>query len=864
MALPDDPRRRWAVIGLRVAALACAWAALQGWALTRRASLPRHIVYLVDQSDSIDAAQTAWVARRIASLEAMRPAEVSRSVWTFGTQVQPVIERARQPLTDPQALVQQLRAAPIDHRATNIEAALLAMHPATRVVMFSDGRQTMGDAMTSLGALRRLGVELFPVVVPPSEPVGFTWEALTAPSVVPQGGAVPLSLAMRNATSQARRVDVTVRVGDVVLARRRYRLAPGWPHVLPAPPTVEARETGSPAGYQQGVGWQVLSISVPALETGSLGLDVEVSTGPKDEQAEHRTVYVQVEGRPRLLWVMDTPSILPLAATALQHRGIDVAVAMPHELPTAVGGWLDYDGVVLFQVAKSALTPPQVEVLEQYISRFGGGLVMVGIGGQLDDELKHEAPLDRLLPVTFEPKGAQESKRRVCIVLLIDRSNSMMGPRIAATKRAAVELVKQLQPEDLVGVLTFDVQPYVVLDVQQAGQAKQTVVERLVKLKAGGGTDIFPALLAGYERLQASGATVKHLVLLSDGNTNVNVKAYRALLEQFKDQQVSLSTMGIGGVMVNTELLQWMALSTGGTFYQLTDINELPQLMARDTQQVLGRLPFTEGYFKPMRAPQAEWLGEIESFPPMKGFFTTTAKPSAQVELEFPQPEIPSVPLLARWPIGLGRVAVFASDADTRWSGSWLQWEQFENVWAQLMRGIMRRSRLEQLFVWVEEEPAPAQVMLAGQLHQPSAELVMPARPASSELAGGPSGQTLPLALAPLGGGRWKASLAGVSSGWYQLTVRDAAEQEGSTFASHWIQVGHPRADVTEQPGLWPDEAFLRHLAQATGGAIDLPDAAFVPPTTWQTRSVPLRGWLLPIVLVLLLIEVAIRGKTML
>jgi len=43
-----------------------------------------------------------------------------------------------------------------------------------------------------------------------------------------------------------------------------------------------------------------------------------------------------------------------------------------------------------------------------------------------------------------------------------------------------------------------------------------------------------------------------------------------------------------------------------------------------------------------------------------------------------------------------------------------------------------------------------------------------------------------------------------------------------------------------------------------------LPDFAFLPPTERMTVQVPLRGVLVPLVVVLLLIDIALRGRTML
>ena len=35
-------------------------------------------------------------------------------------------------------------------------------------------------------------------------------------------------------------------------------------------------------------------------------------------------------------------------------------------------------------------------------------------------------------------------------------------------------------------------------------------------------------------------------------------------------------------------------------------------------------------------------------------------------------------PLLARWQYGLGRAAVFASDAKTRWAADWVTWKGYD------------------------------------------------------------------------------------------------------------------------------------------------------------------------------------------
>lgn len=835
-SLPISGLRRGTVIILRVVGIVCAVLAAKGLAYSTTQTQPRHLIYLVDQSASIDPAQTEWMARRLASLEAIRPAHVSRAVLVFGRDSRAILPPGHERLRDPARIRRLLEDAPIQRNETNVEAALLAVlgtvsSPArpgpptgaqvgagTRLVLLSDGRQTAGDVERLLPSVRRFGLEVYPIAPPSTVAAGVVWERLSVPSVVKRGTSVPLKLVFANGTPKPRVVEVTVSLGGLPVARTRSTIRPGW---------------------------GVASVSVPALTTGTMALEVSVATPPASEP-ERRHVIVEVQGPPKLLVVMERPAQLPLFATALKRRAMDLAVITPEELPREIGALLDYDAVVLCQIPKSVIDQSQVDALRHYAERFGGGIVMVGLGGVLHDEVTKTAPMDALLPVAFEPKGLQEAKRRVCVILLIDRSASMMGPRIAATKQAAVELVKQLAPEDLVGVLAFDTVPYVIVEVQQANRVRTVLIDKLVRLKSVGGTDILPALRAARERLEMTGATVKHIILLSDGQTPPDRPAYQQQLAQCSQQQISLSTIGIGPAMVNTELLGWLARETGGTFYHLRNLEDLPRLVVLDTEKALGRLPFAEGYFQAQRSDHSDWFEDVEAWPSLKGYLTTTAKPEATVELVIPHPEAQH-PLLADWALGKGHVAVFTSDAQTRWSPDWVRWPKFEAVWAEIIQRTMRSRPAEELFAWVDTQAGPAQVVLEGALHDPSASLV--SRDGSL---------IVPLALGQHGRFQWRAPADHLSSDWYQLVV-----ESDQMFLKRWIRIGHAERRA-EQPHLPPDDSLLRHIAQTTGGVYDVPDFAFLPPTERMTVQVPLRGVLVPLVVVLLLIDIALRGRTML
>ena len=828
MRMPISGWRRFVALGARIAAILLLTGSLLGLTSHHLDQVPRRVIYLVDGSESIDAAQREWIVRRIASLESQRPKPVRRAVVVFGETTKVAEPLGQEPLTDPARVRELIDRAQVARGATNLETALLALpgflspDRGASVIALTDGRETAGNVTGALPALARLGLEVYPSPPPVSPRANTVWEELSVPPSVQRGSPVTAQLVVFNSAASSKTGQVAISLQGVVVKRQRVTLRPGW---------------------------QVLPVTVPAIGQGTMGIDVRL-TVPQEGIDERRMAYTEVEGQPRVLVVTEPAAAQPALVAALRRRELDLVMTRVGDLPTEPNALLEYDAVVLFHVPKSALSDAQVEALRQYVEESGGGLVMVGLGGQLAQEIQTPSPLDALLPVQFEAKGLQEAKRRVCMIMLIDRSASMLGPRMAATKRGAVALVKQLAPEDLVGILAFDTKPYVVAEVQQASQLGPDLVEKLVSLRASGGTDIFPALAAADNRLELTDATLKHIILLSDGNTPYHAEAYRALIQSFKLSGTSVSTIGVGSAFINDEYLEWLARSTGGTYYQLQSLDQLPKLVANDAKDRIGRLPFTEGLFRPTPSPSTDWFAEIHDWPSLKGYVTATAKPSSRVDLTIKGGEEED-PLLARWSLGRGRVVTFTSDADTRWSPAWVRWDAFEAVWAQVVRWAMRPRLSEELFVWTDTQGGLPQLVIEGSLRDPRGSLIPDG-----------TGQPIPLSFVQTGPWRWQASLVQVPSGWYQLKMESVTD-DGPVFATRWVQVGTPPA-IRETPGQPPQEPLLREVARATSGAYDAPDRALVPPTVPVTVTQPLFVWWIPLVLIALLIDIWARGSSML
>ena len=90
---------------------------------------------------------------------------------------------------------------------------------------------------------------------------------------------------------------------------------------------------------------------------------------------------------------------------------------------------------------------------------------------------------------------------------------------------------------------------------------------------------------------------------------------------------------------------------------------------------------------RPIVGKNAEVLSGvgIDAAPALKGYVRFIAKPTADTILKIDEKD----PLFTRWQYGLGRAAIFTSDAKTRWAADWVAWNGFDKLWANIFRDLL-------------------------------------------------------------------------------------------------------------------------------------------------------------------------------
>ena len=171
----------------------------------------------------------------------------------------------------------------------------------------------------------------------------------------------------------------------------------------------------------------------------------------------------------------------------------------------------------------------------------------------------------------------------VNLALVLDRSGSMGGDRIATAREAAIAAVRRLDERDYVSVVVFDDRIDVLAGAQTASEAnKAAIVEKLRTVEARGSTAIFGGVSAGASEIRKNLARklVNRIVLLSDGEANVGPSSPEELGllgASLVKEGVSVSTLGVG-LGYNENLMAALATRSDGNTYFIENGDDVPRI----------------------------------------------------------------------------------------------------------------------------------------------------------------------------------------------------------------------------------------------------------------------------------------------
>jgi Ca-activated chloride channel family protein len=181
------------------------------------------------------------------------------------------------------------------------------------------------------------------------------------------------------------------------------------------------------------------------------------------------------------------------------------------------------------------------------------------------------------LAAPAEARQSPSPPLNVCLVL--DRSTSMRGEKMDMVKSTAIQVLRNLRPQDILSVVAFSDRAEVIVPAAYH-QERSRLEARIQMIQPGGGTEIFQGLEAGVREVARSldARRINHIVLLTDGQTYGDEQECLALASKLAGQGIGISAMGIGREW-NDIFLDVLATRTGGSSAFIAEPQQIKQLL---------------------------------------------------------------------------------------------------------------------------------------------------------------------------------------------------------------------------------------------------------------------------------------------
>lgn len=703
-------------------------------------------------------------------------------------------------------------------RGSDLAAALITALAAAppdlvpRIVLLSDGNETAGDIIATLGG-GKAAIDVVPLPTRSDPEVQVS--SVTVPAQVARGEPFYVEVAINSNHKDAVTVEVFRGAHKVVEETRDLKA--GQNHFR----FQQTIERDRLAKY---------SVRIGGAQHDTL-LDNNAAAG-----------LVYAAGQPRVLLIESNPDLARNLTWALQEEDVLVDTRPPRGVPESLSDLQNYELLILSNVPATKLSARQMNVVRTYVRDLGGGLIMLGGDQSFGLGGYYKTPIEEVLPVRSDFEKEKETPS-LAMVIIIDKSGSMGGQKIELAKEAAKSAVELLGPKDQIGILAFEGNTQWVSEIRPKSGY---VIDRIASIQAGGGTNMAPAMDEAYQALQSTTAKIKHVIILTDGVSSPG--NFEGIAQAMAAARITCSTVGIGQG-AHQQLLEKIARIGKGRYYFADDPYSVPQIFAKETvtasKSAVNEEPFLPQVIRP--TPVLDGI-DFSTAPFLLGYVITRPKATAEVILATESGD----PLLAWWRYGLGMSVAFTSDAKGRWAAEWLAWPGFGKFWAQIIRHTMRSSESKGFVVDLQRDGRQATITLDAAT--PEGEFLNGAKTSLTLIDPRLDSTTAPLAqIAP---GRYTAQFEIPKQGTYHLELAQSYQGQTLYHQSRGLVVGYPE-ELRLQP---TNEALLQKIAATTDGRFDVsPDEVFSPPERTARQILPLWPYLVMAALGLWVIDVALR-----
>jgi uncharacterized membrane protein len=715
----------------------------------------------------------------------------------------------------------------LDEGKTNIESALRQLKSsayAPSALLLTDGLETQGSALRGAALAAAQSIKVFPLVeAGADEAPELEITQISAPLVTTIERRAEVSLSLRNEFPQSKSARLKVTQGTKEIDSREVVLE----------------------------GSQELRLRIPT-DPSIEGLnEVTAELSWLDDKGESkrtaRTVFIAGRTRER---------IAVLSGDADDDRHLSLLL---RDEAYQVDAWLPgstlplqplerYSSVVINNLEASRL-PFSAGDIRTFVER-GGGLLTVGgtrafgLGGYIG------TAIEEILPVKLIEPQTKKKRLNVGVALVIDKSKSMgKDSKIEFARLAAIEVLRSLKDDDFITVIAFDSAPYEVVPMAPVSTNRATAIDKINRLFANEGTNLFPAMEEGWQALLKVNAGRKHMIIMTDGQVYDAGPIYYQQAKRIRVSGVTISTVLLGDPM-DGEMLRGVADLAGGSYYQTREPQDLPRIFVSDVKVSTGEETLKEELEYPVRRGTGTLSStKIDSFPDLRGYVETLPRPDANLELvTFAQGK--AAPLLASRRVQNGRSIAFTSEANGRWSAGWLRWPRFREFWRDLLTAARPPSS--------SQKSPPFDLKRTVEKGDLVFDATVYADTVPSELVletKRPDGRVESVRLNPIAPGRFIGRLTTPEAGRYEGTLQAA----GFLFPKvGWSLSGDLLGERRGEPA---DIGLLSSIADVTGGTVNPSPDEFSFEQKSQPRPISLIPYLLGLAALTFAAEIFFRER---
>lgn len=165
----------------------------------------------------------------------------------------------------------------------------------------------------------------------------------------------------------------------------------------------------------------------------------------------------------------------------------------------------------------------------------------------------------------------------VCLVL--DRSTSMQGEKMDTVKSAAIHVLRNLRPQDILSVVAFSDRAEVIIPASYL-QDRARLEAKIQMIQPSGGTEMLQGLELGVREVGRSleSKRINHIILLTDGHTYGDEQECLAVASGLAERGIGVSGMGIGEEW-NDIFLDVLSTRTGGSSAYIAQPQDIKRLL---------------------------------------------------------------------------------------------------------------------------------------------------------------------------------------------------------------------------------------------------------------------------------------------